>query len=274
MGGMFGAIGKGGGAAWELGFSLIGEAMSAGKRQEALDLYKDMQANAKGIEIPPFEEIVAQQTEKQAGVDPAVREAQMQAMSRLGGIADQQGLDPQSLAALQQSRGSMEQAMSGNNRAVMDNMSRRGMAGSGNDLAAQLAGNQAASNRGNQAGLDIASQARQRALAALQSQSGLAGNIRTGDLQDQEAQAQRDRFNAQMRAAAQTGNINQKANQFGMKTKKVGMVNQADSDLAGQLYNAADRENKVWSGVGRGANKMSAAGGEMADDYMGGMGGM
>ncbi len=271
--GMWGAIGKGGGAAWELGFSLIGEAMSAGKRQQALDLYKDMQANAQGMEIPPFEEIVAQQAEKQPGADPAVREAQMQAMSRMGNLADQNGLDPQAQAQLQQARGSMEQAMSGNNRAIQDNMARRGMSGSGSELAAQLSGNQAASNRGNQAGLDIASQARQRALAALQSQNSMAGNVRAGDLQDQEAQAQRDRFNAQMRAAAQTGNINQKANRFGMQAKKVGMVNQADSDLSGQLYNAADRENKVWSGVGRGANKMSAAGGEMADDMMGMYGG-
>lgn len=273
MGSPFSAIMKMGGSATEMIAGAIGAALAAGDRQKAQDLYNEAIQNIQDLDVPSFENIIAQEVKKQPDViaDPTVREAQMQAMSKMGNLADQQGLDPQALAQLQEARQSTEQAAYGANQAIQSGFQRRGMSGSGDELAAQLSGAQQASQRANSAGVNIAGDARGRALKALSDQSDMAGKIRAGDFGEGEANRKaamaREDFNANMRSAAQAGNVAQRQAIFNAAAKKAGLLNKADTDLAQQYYDNADRTEKQVSGVGRGMNEGASA----AGDAFGGM---
>ncbi len=271
--GMFSGLMKMGGSATELAAGLIGAALAQGDINKAQELYQKALRDIDGLDVPGFEQIIAQEAQKQPDVqaDPVAREAQLQAMSKMGNLADQQGLDPQAQAQLQESRGSMEQAIAGQNAATASGFARRGMSGSGNELAAQLSNNQGASARGNQAALTTASDARGRALQALSGQGQMAGQLRSADFNEansnRNAAAAREQFNANMRQAAQSGNIAQRQAIFNAAAKKAGMKEKAQGDLAQQYYDQADRESNQIAGVGRGMNEGASA----AGDAFGGM---
>lgn len=275
-GAIFSGAMKMGGSATEMIAGVIGALVAQGKRDEAEQLYRDALQNVKDLDVPNFEALIAQEAQKQPDVqsDPAVREAQMQAMSKMGSLANQQGLDPQAQAQLQESRQGIEQAARGQGQAIQSQFARRGMSGSGDELSSQLSAAQGASMRGNQAGLGIASDARGRALQALSGQSQMAGNVRSGDFNqansNRNAENARQQFNANMRMAAQSGNIAQRQAIFNAAAKKAGLLNNANKDLATQYYDDADRTEKQISGVGRGMNEGASAAGDAFGGLFGG----
>lgn len=279
--GMGSAVGAGTGAGLEMITSLIGHLVANGQRAEAERLYNEMIQDAKDIDVPAFEEMIAQEIQRQTEVkaDPGVREAQMQALTKMQGIANQGGLDPQAQLAIQQARQSEEQLAKANGQAVQSDFARRGMSGSGAELAAQMAGSQGASNRANMAGMSAAADASQRAMAALSGVGQMAGNIRGQDFStddsNRRAAIERDKFNSQLRTAAQQGNIDQRFRRTNAQMNKVGALAGAKKGKAGQIQEGADRTERAYSGVGRGLNKLSTSAGEGYDEYMGGgMGGM
>lgn len=286
--GMGSAIGAGTGAGLEMVTSLIGHLVANGQRAEAEKLYNEMIADAKDIDIPAFEEMIAQEIERQPNVqsDPGVREAQMGALTKMQGIANAGGLDPQAQLAIQQARQSEEQMARANTQGVQSNFARRGMSGSGAELAGQMAGSQGASNRANMSGMSAAADASQRAMLALQGVGQMAGNIRGQDFStddsNRRAAIEREKFNAGLRTAAQRGNIDQRFRRTGAQMNKVDKLAGAKKGKAGQWQEGADRTERAYSGVGRGLNKLSTTAGEGADEYKdefggmmgGGMGGM
>ena len=98
---------------------------------------------------------------------PAMQ-AQMQALQQLQRIGQQGGLTPQDLAQLNQIETQINNQEQANRNAITQNFAQRGMAGSGAQLAAQLAGNQAATTTAANQGINVAAQAQQRALQAIQ----------------------------------------------------------------------------------------------------------
>jgi hypothetical protein len=282
--GMGSAVGAGTGAGLEMVVSLIGQLVANGQRDQAEKLYDEMLQDAKGIDVPAFEDAIAFEIDKQKNVsaDPAVREAQMGALSKMQGIADQQGLDPQAQLALQQARQSTDQQARANSEGIQSDMARRGMSGSGSELAGQMAGSQGASNRGNMAGLQTAADARERAMAALAGVGQMSGQIRgqdfTTDESNRRAAMERDRFNAGLKTAAQQSNINQRFARTNAQMGKLGALNKAKTAKAGRWDEGAQRTERAYSGVGRGLNKLATSAGEGYDAYSegggGGMGGM
>lgn len=266
-------IGAGMGATEELGMGLIGQALSDGEREKANQIYQEMKKNVSDVDLPAFEKMVSQQVEKSAQ-DPRARDAQLAALQKMQTLGDEGGLDAQAQQQNQLARQSQEQAAMGNQQATMANRQQRGMLGSGDELAASLQGNQSAANRGNQAGLDIASQARARALQAMMSSGQMGAQIRSGDQAADNADLERQKFNANMRYAAQGQNNSNAQTAFGNQMGKTKALNGADQDIADRYDQSAARIQKAASGVGRGMNKMSTTAGQGADDYMSEFGSM
>lgn len=269
LGSMFGA---GTGAGLEMVTSLIGHLIANGQRAQAEELYNQMLADAEGLDVPAFEAAIDASIQKQKDIqsDPAVREAQMGAMTKMQGIANENGLDPQSRLALQEARQSTDQQARANQMGVQSDMQRRGMSGSGAEIAGQIAGAQGASSRGNMAGLSAASEARQRAMDALRGVGTMAGQVRGQDFaqddSNRRAATERDMFNSKLRVAAQQQNIAGRQNRFQMQNQKLGATNKAKTAKAGRWDDGANRTERTYSGVGRGLNKLASTAGEAGDE--------
>jgi hypothetical protein len=133
-------------------------------------------------------------------VDPRLKQAQMDALMQMQGIAASGGMTAADTANLSKIQSQSAQADKGRREAILQNMAARGMAGSGNELLAQLQSSQAATDRQSQEGLDIAGMAQRRALEAMMQGGQLGGSIRGQEFGEQarvaEAQDSINRFNA------------------------------------------------------------------------------
>lgn len=269
LGGMLGA---GTGAGLELVTSLIGHLIANGQRDQAEKLYDQMLQDANGLNVPEFEAAIDAQVQKYKDIqaDPAIRDAQLGAMSKLQSIGNENGLDPQSRLALQEARQNVDQQARANQAGVQSEMQRRGMSGSGAEIAGQMQGAQSASNRGNMAGLQTAADARMRALDAIKGTGQLSSQVRGQDFAQEDANRraamERDMFNSKLRTAAQQSNIAQRYNQFNAANQKLNQTNKAKTNKADRWDQGANRTEKTYSGVGRGMNKLATTAGQAGDE--------
>ena len=159
--------------------------------------------------------------------DPQLRERQMASMAALEDIIQGGGFNAQDKANLNRIQSEAIQADKGRRDAILQNMHTRGMGGSGMELLAQLQSSQAATDRQNQAGLDIAGQAQQRALEAIMQQGAMAGNLRSQDFGEAAQKAQAQDAIAKFNAANKL-NVNQfnSANQYDANKFNVNSNNQ------------------------------------------------
>lgn len=186
------------GAAANIGGSAIGNLLSQGDKDKAMALQQQALENIKKVNTPEARELALslekytnagqlapemQQTISQSPslmkdiqVDPRLREAQMDALNELARVSGGQ-LRAEDLAALNKAKQSVEAQYAGNRQAILQDMASRGVLGGGAELAAQLQNAQSAANRSQSAGLDVAGQASQRALQAIQARAGLGGTM-------------------------------------------------------------------------------------------------
>jgi len=179
-------------------------------------------------------------------VDPALRQAQMNALQNLENIGNSNGLTDADRALIAST--DRDAAMQDKSRrdAILQNNAARGMAGSGNELLAQLASSQAATDRSNQNGLTVAGQAQQRALAALEQAGTLGGQMEGQDWQEQadkaKAQDQINQFNANVKNNSVQNNNQWKQqvfqNQSGIAANKANVLN----GLAATQENRANQQ--------------------------------
>lgn len=145
--------------------------------------------------------------------DPALRQAQLDALRGLQAEGNAGGLTVQSRAALNEANALQAQRERGSREAILQGMSQRGMGGSGTELAAALQNQQASADRSALAGTQAAADARQRALQAMSASGEMAGGIRGQDFGEAATKAQardaRNRFNASQRLtrAGMTANV-------------------------------------------------------------------
>lgn len=270
--GMFGDIGNTGsqmtGAGVDIVMSLIGSAMAAGDYQKAHDLYQNYYDQINGAQGPQWQQQTAQEDDapQNIAIKSQGRTAQSQALAKLQAFADQGGLDAQGRQALQQTLGASDQQAQAQRGAIMQGSARKGMQGSGSELAAMLQGQQGASNASRNSGLGIAGQARQNALGALTSSGTLAGQMRGQDIstqaQNANAEAARQQFNAKMRQAANSQNAQGAFTQYDAQLAHLQQLGQANSQLAGDDINKAKRTQGQWSSVGQGLDYGFQAAGE------------
>lgn len=226
MGGIPGAIAGGVG-----GFVL-------GEDDKSADIYNQMIEEAKRIPLPTlrqyfpelYQQVVAINPElEQAvtlgpsqmagiGTDPALRQAQLNALGKLQEIGEN-GMTASDRAAYARMESDINTNLQGQQGAIMQNLAARGMAGGGSELVARQLATQQAANRQAQLGMDLRAQAEQRALQALIQGGQLAGNMQTQDFQQKSAQAQAAdaiaKFNAQNTQAVRGNNVN-RTNDFRM----------------------------------------------------------
>jgi len=138
-------------------------------------------------------------------INQAMRQKQLQA---IGGIEElsETGLSAIDRAALTEIQNQIATQERGQRESILQNMAQRGISGSGQELAAQLQGSQAASQQASTQGMQQAAQAQRARMQALSSLSEMAGGIEQTDFQReaqrQEAQDAINRFNTQNRNIA------------------------------------------------------------------------
>lgn len=157
------------------------------QRQEANNRTEEAYQEFDGLDLPVWdntafgEAALAEQggTEfDQISEDPRLKDSQMRSLETLERIGSEGGLlaaDKALLAKTQRDAASQDR---GRREAILQNAAARGMGGTGNALLAQLDSSQAATERSNQAGLDIAGMAQDRALNAILQAGSLGGDIR------------------------------------------------------------------------------------------------
>lgn len=130
-----------------------------------------------GLNSPLYQ--AAQQVQ---GAGTAGRDAQMQALLRMGQLANANGLDPQAQAMQQQALAQSNQAATGQRQAALQKAQMSGAYGGGLANQAALQGAQSGANANAMAATQAASDARQRALQALGAYSGMGSNLRGMDV--------------------------------------------------------------------------------------------
>lgn len=136
----------------------------------------------------------------QISENPELLKAQYGALSQIENIANSGGITDIEKADLAKVRSDINASQRGAREAILQNAKERGVYGGGQEILSQLINQQASADRENQAGLNIASDARSRALSAIEAGGNLASSIRGQEYgqKSQAASAQDviNRFNA------------------------------------------------------------------------------
>ncbi len=121
--------------------------------------------------------------------DPRLAQAQMSALANLGQVAEQ-GMTAEDLSAIQDIQAANAAAERGDQAAIMQDMSRRGMGGSGSELAQRMLASQAGADRAAADSRDVSRSAQERALQAMIAQGNMGTNIRGQEFSEADRKAQ------------------------------------------------------------------------------------
>ena len=177
-------------------------------------------------------------------INQAMRQKQLQAV---GGVEElsETGLSAIDRAALTEIQNQIATQERGQRESILQNMAQRGISGSGQELAAQLQGSQAASQQASTQGMAQAAQAQRARVQALSSLSEMAGGIEGTDFQReaqrQEAQDVINRFNTQNRNVAGLRDLDLQQSLRNEFEREKNRVSQANVDLTNQQ----NLQNKV-----------------------------
>lgn len=173
------------------------------------DIYDLEQA---GLLTPEQEQALAMgDTElKTVQVDPEMRQIQMDALEQFR-RRSQGEISPEMLQNINAIRQDAANQVQAQNQAILQNRAQRGIAGGGDELAAQMMSSQAAAQRANERGMQLATMADQQAIENLKNSAQLASNIGSEDYQ-RAANAARaqdviNQFNTQQRSGVQQRNV-------------------------------------------------------------------
>lgn len=151
--------------------------------------------------------------------DPRLMDAQMSALDQLSQMGAS-GLLPGEEAAMRQTRRSAAGEAQAKSAQLMDEYARRGMGGSGAELAARLQAGQSSADRMSQENDRNLQMAQERALGAISQKGALAGQINNQQFQQQSDVAKAkdyiNQFNTQNQQSVQQRNVAGN-NQAGMR---------------------------------------------------------
>ena len=128
---------------------------------------------------------------KAAGVTapPELVAAQTNALGKISEIANQGGMTAIDKARLLDIQEQQSARTRGEQEALLQEAQRRGVAGAGTEIANRMISQQAGATRSAAAGVNVAAEAQRRALEAIQAQGTMAGQMRTSDVNEQQARA-------------------------------------------------------------------------------------
>jgi hypothetical protein len=172
-------------------------------------------------------------TSARAGVqaDPAAVAAQQKAMNELFGLYEQGGATAQERARMAETRADEDQYLRGQREAHQQDLTERGMDGSGAEIAALLGDRQAAGQRMSMANLQTESMLQDRALQSLMEGNKIAGQVRSSSFDEGQA-----RGTAQDEFTAMNNNLIN-----GAKTSNTDFLRQSKANLEQQKYDAWQR---------------------------------
>jgi hypothetical protein len=179
-------------------------------------------------------------------INQAMRQKQLQA---IGGVEElsQTGLSAIDRAALTEIQNQIATQERGQRESILQNMAQRGLAGSGQELAAQLQASQAASQQASTQGMQQAAQAQRARVDALTNLSNMATGIESTDFQRQAQKAQAqdviNQFNTQNRNVAGLRNLQTQQDLSTMNAQERNRIAQANIDLENRqrLQNQVNR---------------------------------
>lgn len=143
-------------------------------------------------------------------LDPRLQDAQMAALDQISQMGET-GLLPGEKAALNQARRAAAGEAQAKSAQLLSEFERRGMGGSGAELAARLQAGQSSADRLGQESDRLAQMAQERALSAITQKGNLAGTIRGQEFGEQadiaKAQDAINQFNTANRQQVQAANV-------------------------------------------------------------------
>lgn len=249
--------------------STIGEWLSSGDREKAEQLLLEASAQF-NIPLPQLKEMVAEHLGPSAfedvKADPTLRNAQLSAIDAFQKTATAGGLDPMAQAQQAEALQHARQQEQGQRQAITSGYRRRGMGGSGMDLAAQMGSASQQADRAGMESLQSAAGAQQRAIDAWAKSAGVAGQTRGQDFTENSALAEaRDaigRYNQQTRERVHGYNndLLQRGheNRVGIADRKY----DAKRGEAGYYGKRANDTRAMWGGVGQAAGQAAGAYGD------------
>ena len=253
-----------------------------------------------GVMSPELEALVGQGQTAMEGIslDPQTRQAQLQALEQMSGLASGQ-LQSGDMAAFELAKKEASSYDQAKQNQIMQEMQQRGQGGSGAELLARLKSAQTGADRLNTADLEQAKAMQQARMQALQAQSNMATGIRSQDYgQESDLARAKDtisQFNAQnaqnvnarntsTKNQAQQLNLTNAQNISNMNTglsneqqaynkklKQQQFQNELDiaKARAGQYASNADNLDKqgansagMWAGIGQGVSSIIGAAGK------------
>lgn len=250
MGGFFKSIGQGLGILPSAGQDAAGNALALFNEIKEPKL-RSLALQRYSVVADPRDFLTALQDSefKNIQTDPALKQAQMNALGKLEEIGSQGGLTAQDQKLIGDVRRQQRVTEQGQRQAIAQNAAQRGVGGSGLEAAQNIAAQQNAANQASQQGTEVASLALQRQQQAIQQAGLLGGQIRGQDFDEaaRRAQAQDviNQFNvgAKNLAGLQMAQLKQ-----GIAQGNVDLLNQQ------QIYNTQELPQQRFQ------NQMSLAG--------------
>ncbi len=227
---------------------LLGGAASQGDRDRAFGISQEVYDAYKNLKLPDIKdlEVYLQQLQSQGiyspeeiqvigerlasdyeniQTDQALRDQQTSTIDSLNKIAKtgMSDIDKAQLEGMLRKSAAQENA---NTQSILENRARRGMAGSGDELAAALSGTQAASNRRSAEALEIAAMSAKRRQDAMLEGSNLASKLEQQDYARRanlaEKRDSRQDFNQALKQRVLEGNVGNRneAQQLNLREKQ------------------------------------------------------
>jgi len=227
--------------------------------------------------------------------DPALKDAQMNALSSLQNIGEEGGLNAQAKARLHDIAKEENVRERGARESIMQNAQARGQGGSGLEFLSLLKNQQESAGRAADRGTQVSADAEQRALEALMNSGNLAGNIREQDFGEKSRKAQAidalnqfntrnkmqvNQYNVGNRNRAQESNLDARQDIANKNVANKNAQQQYNKNLlvsdyerrmgrAGTMAGAANRDfdriKGVATGFGNAASDMISGGMDMYD---------
>jgi len=209
-----------------------------------------------GMLSPEMAETFLQDESAYNQMDPESRDAQLGALRQLQGIVSDEGLDPQSRAAIEEAKSLSQSEERGQREAILQNAAARGIAGSGIELASKMGAEQGSATRMANQGFQAAADANARKLAAIQGVGALGGQVSAQDADKAAAQNAINQFNTQNRQNVEGVNVGARnaAQQQNLAEKQRVADTNVGTGNQQELYNKALYQQDF-------ANKMAKAGG-------------
>jgi len=166
-------------------------------------------------------------------MDPTGRNATLAALQQMQDISTQGGMTAIDRSRLQKIQDQTQTQARGAREAIAENAARRGIGGSGFELAQSMLGQQSASDLAGRQAVDVNSAAQERALAAMQATGQLGGQVNQQDLARANALDAIKEFNTGVRQQQYENDFNKAQGMAGVYSGQSNLENERQKRQTG-----------------------------------------